>query len=170
MALTVVAGALLPLAAYMHLELFSSVGRGEGTGKVFVSKQSEAARRGYAVSGEGRTAYRFGAQATRSEKIFAAAAVNVGLAVVLLMGLMLTAATGKVKSLSKSSALSDFGKALLIVLGAVLVGALPGAIIGFFIFAPLKTLSDPAFNVWFTLIWLGATVFGAWYAGSRDAP
>jgi len=82
MAFVIVGVGYLPLSMFLREELVTSVG-GTPTGKVFVPRDSEAARRGYALPGEGTGAANLiGGQFERAARARAWSAVAIGTGVI----------------------------------------------------------------------------------------
>lgn len=138
----------LPLSLFMRQELTTSVG-GTPTGKVFVPENSEAARRGYALPGEGTGPANFiGGQYNRAAKVrtWSAVAIVVGVAmatIALVARRMRSVDVGTTKSV-----IAIFGRTLANSFGALFAGAF-GA---FLTFAPLKALPDSGFDAVFVLL------------------
>ncbi len=146
-ALLIAGASFVPLSLFLRATMVSSVGQGEDTGKVFVPKSSEAARRGYALPGEGTRAVRIGSQLSRSDRVLAVAAAGSAL------GLLLVLITSARQMAARETTV---GAGIKGIFGAFfvcsLIGGFYGGILSFFIFAPLKAVAEAGFNVLFFLL------------------
>lgn len=153
-------GGFLPTACWIQHPLSTTVSGPEAqdTGKVVVARSSDAARRGYALPGEGNTAYHVAAQANRSERAFIAAGVQfvVGVLVFVPALLLLRRTTGLrlTRPLGIRGAIGE-------TTGWVAISALFGAFPAFFLIGPLKLISDGAFTACLVAAVIGLTVMGA---------
>jgi len=150
---------LLPLGGMVLMPMMTSVSSGESrsTNQVFVSKSSEAARRGFALPGEGRAAFQVLTQTSRSTRIFVAAACEIGLGIVVL------AAAAALRKRDEAAAASRASGGLLEAIGAILaIGAMfaiGGAIVGFLLIGPIKIAPEGVFNFSLVAIVVGSLLF-----------
>ncbi len=144
----------LPLSMFLREELRTSVG-GTPTGEVFVPRESEAARRGYALPGEGTgPANLIGGQFDRSEKVRTLSVVTI------VVGLIISASSLMARRLrgtnigTNKGDLGILGRMFGNCFGALFVGGFGG----FLIFAPLKALPDSVFDAVFTILCIGVVL------------
>jgi len=169
--LVVLCAALVPLAWWQGLDLQTSVGADDGTGQVFVPRHSEAARRGFALPGEGRPARTVERQAERSTRILVAAGVEASCGLLFMVG----GSTVTVRRRLRWSfgGRDPFLPALLAELLPPLGGACGGALIAALCAAPawlvlsppLKLVGDGIFSA--LLLVLVAASFVAAFLRSR---